>query len=98
MENQFQLAARLLKTDTLRYTPAGIPVLDVVLQHESIQQENGSPLKVRFELSAKIIGKQAELWQHRAGVMVSVSGFITQRSHKIPRPVLRIQNITEYKG
>jgi len=63
LENQFQLAARLLKTDTLRYTPAGIPVLDVVLQHESIQQENGSPLKVRFELSAKIIGKQAELWQ-----------------------------------
>ncbi|MFC2562272.1 MAG: primosomal replication protein N, partial [Kingella oralis] len=38
MNNQFQLTAKLHKVDVLRYTPAGVPVLDVVLQHESMQE------------------------------------------------------------
>ena len=98
MNNQFQLTARLHKVDVLRYTPAGVPVLDVVLQHESMQEENGLQHQVKFELPAKIIGEQAKAWQHKIGTMVEVSGFLAQRSQRIFRPVLRIQNIHEYKG
>ncbi|MDK4689238.1 primosomal replication protein N [Kingella negevensis] len=98
MNNQFELTATLYKVDTLRYTPAGVPVLDVVLQHESWQEENGSCCQVKFELPAKIIGQDAQAWQHKQGKMVSVTGFLAQRSQRILRPVLRIQHITEYKG
>ena len=84
--------------DVLRYTPAGVPVLDVVLQHESVQEENGLRHQVKFELPAKIIGEQAKAWQHKIGTMVEVSGFLAQRSQRFFRPVLRIQNIQEYKG
>ena len=98
MENQFTLTACLHKVDALRYTPAGIPVLDVVLQHNSWQQENGKRCQIQFELPAKIIGQNATVWQHKQGEMVTVTGFLAQRSQHIFRPVLRIQHITEYKG
>ena len=83
--------------DVLRYTPAGVPVLDVVLQHESMQEENGLQHQVKFELPAKIIGEQAQAWQHKIGAMVEVSGFLPQLSQRIFRPGLRFQNIQEYK-
>ncbi|ULJ68613.1 primosomal replication protein N [Wielerella bovis] len=98
MENQFTLTATLYKVDSLRYTPAGIPVLDVVLQHDSWQNENGALCQIKFELPAKIIGQNAQAWQHRQGEIVTVSGFLAQKSQRILRPMLRIQNITEYKG
>ncbi|QMT30609.1 primosomal replication protein N [Alysiella filiformis] len=98
MENQFTLTATLHKVDVLRHTPSGIPVLEVVLQHNSWQEENGIPCQIKFELPAKIIGQNAQAWQHKQGEIVTVSGFLAQRSQRIFRPVLRIQHITEYKG
>lgn len=84
--------------DAIRYTPAGIPVLDVVLQHHSEQQENGKTRHIQFELPAKILGEIALVWQHKQGEMVTVSGFLAQRNIKTHRPLLHIQNIQEYKG
>ena len=60
MENTFRLSAVLHKVGALRYTPAGVPVLDVVLKHESWQQDNGSPYLAKFELAGKIIGSDAK--------------------------------------
>lgn len=98
MSNYFQLVATLHKVDELRYTPAGVPVLEVVLQHESWQQENGVECKVCFQLPAKIVGPLAKMWQQGLGQVVQVSGFIAQRSQKTVKPILRIQNIEIYKG
>ena len=97
LENCFQLVATLHKVNTVRYTPAGIAVLDVVLQHSSQQQENGTLCQIQFELPAKIIGDSALLWQHQEGQVVHVSGFLAQRNKKSPYPVLRIQNIQHIK-
>ena len=98
MDNSFSLTAVLAKTDVLRYTPSGVPVLDVVLHHESWQDENGAKYLVRFDLPAKILGKEAEIWQHKQGSPVRVGGFLAQRSKNTARPLLHIQNIQENKG
>ncbi len=98
MNNLLTLTAQIAECGTLRYTPAGIPVLDMVLRHESWQQENGQQCLVKFEMPAKILGKEALQWQHRQQTMVEVSGFLAQRSQRFNKPVLRIQNIQEYKG
>lgn len=98
MENEFRLAALLLSVAPLRYTPSGTAVLEVVLRHESEQEENGINRLIRFDLPAKIIGSEALNWQHKAGVCVSVGGFLAQKSQRTPRPVLHILHITEYKG
>lgn len=98
MDNQFLITAQLIQNDVIRYTPAGIPVLDVVLRHESWQMENGQKCLVKFDLPAKIIGKQALQWQYRNNTLVEASGFLAQRSQRSAHPILRIQNIQEYKG
>ncbi|WP_373741255.1 primosomal replication protein N [Neisseria sp.] len=98
MNNLLVLTARIAKCGTLRYTPAGIPILDLLLKHESWQQENGQQCLVTFEISARILGKDAEAWQFRQDEAVEVTGFLAQRNHRFPHPVLRIQNIQEYKG
>ncbi|MDO4696955.1 MAG: primosomal replication protein N [Neisseria sp.] len=98
MVNRFCLNALIVKSSPLRYTPAGIPVLDIMLRHESQQTENGKPCRVAFEMQAKIIGEKARYWQQRENVAVEVEGFLAQRSQKSFFPVLRIQNIQEYKG
>lgn len=98
MENNFQLTALLFHTEGLRYTPAGAAVLDIVLKHESTQYENGVACKINFQLPARIIGPNAQLWQHQQGKIVTVKGFLAQQSQRISRPMLRIQSIQEYKG
>ena len=98
MDNLTKLAALIYKVESLRYTPAGIPVLDIMLKHESWQEENGQKCLVSFEIPARILGKQAEEWQYRQDTMVEAEGFLAQRSKRFPRPILRIQNIKEYKG
>ena len=98
MQNRFILTAQIAETKALRYTPAAIPVLEMMLKHESWQQENEQQCLVKFELPAKILGKEALAWQHRQGAMVVVEGFLAQRSQRYVRPILRIQNIKEYKG
>ena len=40
----------------MRYTPAGLPVVDVVLAHQSTATEDGRPRQVSLELKALAIG------------------------------------------
>lgn len=98
MDNFFQLTAVLQHIDPLRYTPAGIPILEVVLQHESWQNENQAACKIKFTLPARIIGQNATVWQHQQGKTVTIRGFLTQKSQRNTYPMLRIQDIQEYKG
>lgn len=78
--------------------PAGIPVLDLILAHESWQEENGQKCLVKSEIHARILGKEAEMWQYRQDIMAEAEGFLAQRSQCFPRLVLRIQKIKEYRG
>ena len=92
------MTAVLHQVDALRYTPAGVPVLNVILQHESWQNENETPCKIVFQLPARIIGSKAIQWQHQQGKCVLVKGCLAQQSQRNTRPMMRIQNIQEYKG
>src|SRR5262245_37178823 len=50
--NRLVLDALLAQRGDLRHTPAGIPAVDCVLQHASIQQEAGGERRVECELAA----------------------------------------------
>ena len=41
----------------MRYTPAGLPALDMSLKHESQVTQEGQPRKVSMELKARAIGE-----------------------------------------
>jgi primosomal replication protein N len=47
----------------LRYTPAGLPALDLVLAHRSEASEDGQPRQVQLELKAVAIGAISQALQ-----------------------------------
>ena len=47
---------QLVERGALRYTPAGLPALDLSLKHESEVSEDGQPRKVSMEIKAVAIG------------------------------------------
>ena len=50
------LTAQLLERGALRYTPAGLPALDLSLKHESQVTQDGQARQVFFEIKARAIG------------------------------------------
>ena len=50
------LTAQLLERGALRYTPAGLPALDLSLKHESQVTQDGLARQVFFEIKARAIG------------------------------------------
>jgi len=54
--NRLVLAATLVERGAVRYTPAGLPALDMLLKHESEVSEDGQPRKVSLEIKAVAIG------------------------------------------
>ena len=54
--NRMVLTAQLVERGAVRYTPAGLPALDLVLQHQSTVTEDGQPRKVSLEIKALAIG------------------------------------------
>ncbi len=54
--NRLVLQASLVQRQALRYTPAGLPALDLSLAHSSTVSEDGQPRQVSLELRAVAIG------------------------------------------
>ncbi len=54
--NRFELTARIASFAALRYTPAGLPALDLELEHESQQTEAEVPRTVRLSINAVAFG------------------------------------------
>ena len=57
--NRLTLTASIATRDPLRYSPAGIPILNVRLLHQSEQVEAGKPRSVTCEMPAVAIGDVA---------------------------------------
>ena len=54
--NRLALQAQLVERSAPRYTPAGLPALDLSLKHESTVSEDGQPRKISMEMKAVAIG------------------------------------------
>jgi primosomal replication protein N len=54
--NRLLLSGSLLQRGAPRYTPAGLPALDLVIQHQSEVEQAGQPRKVSLEIKALAIG------------------------------------------
>ena len=50
------LAAEVVERGVMRYTPAGLPALDMQLKHQSEVSEDGQPRQVAMQLKAVAIG------------------------------------------
>lgn len=82
----------MVQIEPLRYTPAGIPLLSVVLRHASEQIEAGMKRKVECEVNAVILGDLA-LKGLKTGALIMAQGFLARRSLKSTQLVMHINNI-----
>ncbi len=83
----------------LRYTPAGVPVVEFRLKHESEREEAGAKRKVSAELDAIAFEAQARLLAASAmGRPVRAEGFLSAKSKHSAKPVLHVTNIEFSEG
>jgi primosomal replication protein N len=67
----------LIERAALRYTPAGLPALDLLLKHESVVSEDGLPRKISLEIKAVAIGEMSRSVAAMAlGGAASFAGFL----------------------
>jgi primosomal replication protein N len=58
--NRVVLTARIAERSALRYTPAGVPALDLRLEHESMVDEAGELRQVKASIKTIALGTLAE--------------------------------------
>lgn len=88
------LIGEVVQIDTLRYTPAGIPLLSFLLHHLSEQVEAGMKRRVECDVNAVVMGELAEQSQAvKVGTQLKVSGFIAKRSLKSTQLVLHLNTL-----
>jgi len=93
--NQLVLSACIAEANALRYTPAGIPALDLRLEHESEAIEAGQPRQVKVAVKAVALGTMADtLGQRPIGSTGRFTGFLaTPRNGKYA--VFHIQSFVQ---
>ncbi len=95
MDNRLVLAARISEAKPLRYTPAGLPALDLRLEHTSRTTEDGQEREERAEIKAVAFGARAErLAGREIGSLWRFTGFLaTPRNGK--HVVLHVQDFQQ---
>jgi primosomal replication protein N len=75
--NRLVLSAQLVERGARRYTPAGLPVIELVLQHDSEQSEDGQVRRVSLEIRALAVGAITQAVNALAlGSTVHYAGFL----------------------
>jgi primosomal replication protein N len=75
--NQVELTACIAEAKPLRYTPAGIPAANFVLEHESEMVEAGTARQVKLTVRAVAFGAMAEQVGNLAlGKVFRFTGFL----------------------
>ena len=93
--NQLLLTATVVELGVLRFTPAGLPALDLKLEHESTVQEAGKPRQVKAVVKAVAFGAVAERLARQAmGSLWYFQGFLAT-SGTAKQPVLHIQDFQQ---
>ena len=78
--NRLTLDATLAERGDLRYTPAGVPALECLLKHASVQREAGGQRKVDYELAAVALGDPARaLANVLTGTALRCKGYLARR-------------------
>jgi primosomal replication protein N len=93
--NLVQMSATLIERTALRYTPAGVPVVEVQLQHRSQALEAGMPRELDFPFGAIALGETAQqLAGVQLGGLLELSGFLAPRSRRSARLMVHVTGFT----
>jgi primosomal replication protein N len=93
--NQLVLTACVAELGALRFTPAGLPAIDLRLEHESTVTEAAQPRQIKAALKAVAFGAVAErLARQSMGSLWRFQGFLATPGNG-KHPVLHIQDFQQ---
>jgi primosomal replication protein N len=89
--NRVQLSAALAIRSQLRYTPAGVAVLELGLACDGVVVEAGAERSLQFEIDAIALGEVAQrLDRIGLGTRLRLTGFLAPRSRRSRRLILHV--------
>ena len=92
--NRLVIDGQLVELESLRYTPAGVPRMEMKIRHASTRSEAGIQRQVQCEVPALALGEAAEQAALlKPGQQVKVEGFLAQRSLRSRQLVMHIDKI-----
>ena len=94
MENRVRLGGILHAREPLRYSPAGIPIVDATIAHRSGQSQAGHLKEVEFEARVVAVDATAlRLGVLPLGAQVRMSGFLAPRRRHARSLVLHVTEL-----
>ena len=98
MSNEVALSGELTALEPLRYTPAGIALLNFRLAHRSQQIEAGLKRQVECEMGGVAMAEVAvAMSRFRAGQAVRVRGFLNRKNRMSAQLILHATEAREIK-
>ena len=92
--NTVRLTGEFTQKAQMRYTPAGLAVLEVVFHHASVVKEASQERKLVFDFAAKACGDIAlALDKEPLGSVFEIYGFLAPRSQRSRQMIV---HITQY--
>jgi primosomal replication protein N len=89
--NRVELRATLVARDAIRYSPAGVPILNADLAHVSEQREAGAMRRIEFGIATIFAGPVALAADTlKLGSQIRVDGFIATRRRNSKQLVLHV--------
>jgi primosomal replication protein N len=96
--NHVGISGRLIELEALRYSPAGIPIVQFRVSHQSEQLEAGMTRKVNCELAVVAVEREARLMASaKLGMELLVTGFLDRKSRNGTQFILHATHI-EFKN
>jgi primosomal replication protein N len=87
--NEIALSGEITAIEPLRYTPAGIPLLNFRLAHHSRQTEAGLKRQVECELGGVAMAEVAvSMSRLKPGQSVRISGFLNRKNRMSQQLIL----------
>jgi primosomal replication protein N len=92
--NRLEIEGEVVALDLLRYTPAGIPLVNITFRHTSIQNEAGMKRQAECEIQAVAMDELAKkAVKLSIGEQIKVVGFLARKSLKNDRLMLHINEL-----
>ena len=89
--NEIALSGELTAIEPLRYTPAGIPLLNFKLKHQSRQMEAGLKRQVECEMGGVAMAEVAVAMSRlKPGQAVRMSGFLNRKNRMSTQLILHV--------
>ena len=92
-QNRIELTGTVTAIDAVRYTPAGIPIVELKLSHQSAQTEAGRKRDVIIEVMVVAAGEAAnKLAKSPLGAQLRLKGFLAHKGKSRVQLVLHIND------